>query len=667
MSAGKLGSTFRHFYERLGSAGSETSSESAAGLIDDTELQPAKQESVPASEYKRYIIPWLILALGALVVFLTRGILYDKKGEVVHLASWRLDTHKNYTIDSAVWRSEDEARERHYYMEVSKLVEVSPDGIKRNLTVINGQYPGPLLEANAGDTLNIHVTNLMKDDSTTIHCHGLLFNKNQNFYDGSSSINQCPIGPGKEFTYKIHLDENQWGTYWYHSHYGAQYADGVFGPLVIHSKKEDELLGEASRYDAEVVVVVNDYYHDDANEYLEEYLAPGNENDEPSPDAGLIQGGNVFDYNSATYLVPNNINTEDTDIYDPTQSFYPFIQLDKTKVYRIRLINAGFFVPFSFSIDEHNMSIIETDGSNVVPVVVQRIDLSVSQRYSFILQRQAESKNLYWTRAYFNGFCLAESNPNFNQQVKAVLSYSDAHERTQISDSEVNSVSWEYNGGDTRCRDTNQNVFRSSNEKVPRLANGTNAPDRLVELDVAFLIKGMQLARGYFNDMTWTPLPDNENTLATLRIPNEASALRQANELESKSNNQFLLNFDRRGEIVDILINNYDDGAHPFHMHGYKFWVIGDSEKGYFKKSYYDNDEDGVMNFSDAVKRDTINVSGYGWAVIRIVIDNPGVWPFHCHIGWHMESGLLLQVNALQNEYSAWNHYPEEWANLCNA
>lgn len=666
MSAQNKISSFRHFYERIGSTESDASSDAGTGIEVDIEEQPVKPVSW-STRYKRYLIPSIVGSICCVaLIFFVGGILTrSHDGETSDVSSWRLDTHKNYTIDSSVWRSEEGPQERHYFLNISKLVEVSPDGIIRNLTVINGQYPGPLLEANAGDTLNIHVTNSMQDEPTTIHCHGLLFNQNENFLDGASSINQCPLQPGQKYTYKIHLDENQWGTYWYHSHFAAQYADGVFGPLVIHSKKEDELLGEESRYDSELVILVNDYYHDNANRYLEDYLAPGNENDEPTPDSGLMQGANVFDYNSATYIVPNNNDgdEEKSDIYNPSESAFPIMKLDTSKRYRVRLVNAGFFVPFSFSIDEHKLSIIETDGSNVSPVELKSVGVSVGQRYSFILQRQTDAKDMFWTRAQFNGFCLANDNDNFNQQVKGIISY---NKQTQIPENEVNSVSWEYNGGDARCRDMDQTLFHTTNEKVPKVPNGTNLPDRVVKLDVAFLIKGMQLARGYFNEMTWRPLPNNENTLARLALSDETSAsLRQANEFESRTNDQYLLNFDKRGEIVDIVINNYDDGAHPFHLHGYKFWVIGASEKGYFRNSYYEDDEFGLMNFEDAVQRDTINVSGYGWAVVRIVIDNPGVWPFHCHIGWHMESGLLLQINALQNEYSTWNHFPKEWVDLC--
>lgn len=51
----------------------------------------------------------------------------------------------------------------------------------------------------------------------------------------SPSVQQCPIAPGSSFTYTFQAD--LYGTSWYHSHYSAQYAGGLFGPMIIHGPK----------------------------------------------------------------------------------------------------------------------------------------------------------------------------------------------------------------------------------------------------------------------------------------------------------------------------------------------------------------------------------------------------------------------------------------------
>ena len=87
-----------------------------------------------------------------------------------------------------------------------------------------------------GDTIQVKVRNNITgpEDGTALHWHGLL-QKGTPWMDGVPGITQCPIAPGKTFTYTFIADT--YGTTWYHSHFSSQYADGAFGPLVIHGPK----------------------------------------------------------------------------------------------------------------------------------------------------------------------------------------------------------------------------------------------------------------------------------------------------------------------------------------------------------------------------------------------------------------------------------------------
>jgi hypothetical protein len=59
------------------------------------------------------------------------------------------------------------------------------------------------------------------------------------------------------------------------------------------------------------------------------------------------------------------------------------------------------------------------------------------------------------------------------------------------------------------------------------------------------------------------------------------------------------------------------------------------------------------------LRRDTITVEGYAWAIIRVVLDNPGMWAFHCHNTWHAESGMVMQLLVRSDEMSEWEIDPE--------
>jgi len=53
--------------------------------------------------------------------------------------------------------------------------------------------------------------------------------------------------------------------------------------------------------------------------------------------------------------------------------------------YRFRLISMSCDPNFTFSIDGHNMTVIEVDGNNVQPLLVDSIQIFAGMRESYIL------------------------------------------------------------------------------------------------------------------------------------------------------------------------------------------------------------------------------------------------------------------------------------------
>jgi FtsP/CotA-like multicopper oxidase with cupredoxin domain len=100
---------------------------------------------------------------------------------------------------------------------------IAPDGYQKDVILVNNQYPGPAIEANWGDVIQVTVHNQITgpEEGTSLHWHGLL-QKETPWYDGVPAVQQCPIAPGKSFTYQFRA--SLYGTTWYHSHYSAQYS-----------------------------------------------------------------------------------------------------------------------------------------------------------------------------------------------------------------------------------------------------------------------------------------------------------------------------------------------------------------------------------------------------------------------------------------------------------
>jgi iron transport multicopper oxidase len=101
--------------------------------------------------------------------------------------------------------------------------------------------------------------------------------------------------------------------------------------------------------------------------------------------------------------------------------------------------------------------------------------------------------------------------------------------------------------------------------------------------------------------------------------------------------NAFILS---ANQVVEIVLNNNDPGKHPFHLHGHAFQVVTRSAED---AGNFDGGNVTTMP-ATPMKRDTILVRPNGHIVLRFRADNPGVWLFHCHIEWHVASGLTATM-----------------------
>lgn len=160
--------------------------------------------------------------------------------------------------------------------------------------MINGQIPGPTIEADWGDDVVVHFTNNLPAEShngSSLHFHGIQ-QLDTNSADGTTSISQCPTPPGSTYTYR--WTATQYGSSWYHSHFGFQAWNGVSGAIVIN--------GPASaNYDVDAgPVLLSDWNHWTADEIypLAQVVGPVTEL------TGLINGKNKW--NTSMSSVPTS-------------------------------------------------------------------------------------------------------------------------------------------------------------------------------------------------------------------------------------------------------------------------------------------------------------------------------------------------------------------------
>lgn len=104
---------------------------------------------------------------------------------------------------------------------------------------LNGTSPGPTIEAEVGDLVEVTLVNRSVPDGTTLHWHGVDM---PNAEDGVAGVTQDAVPEGGSHVYRFVVEDA--GTYWYHSHQvsHAQVRGGLFGALVVHAAASDGTL-----------------------------------------------------------------------------------------------------------------------------------------------------------------------------------------------------------------------------------------------------------------------------------------------------------------------------------------------------------------------------------------------------------------------------------------
>ncbi|SCU91041.1 LANO_0D10594g1_1 [Lachancea nothofagi CBS 11611] len=513
------------------------------------------------------------------------------------------------------------AGQTHEYNFTTGWVRKNPDGMQEKQMIgFNGMWPIPEIHVNKGDRLIVRLTNGFEDMPTSLHFHGFFHrqsDENRNQMDGPQMVTQCPIMPGDTFVYNFTV-VNQVGTYWIHSHSGAQYTDGMRTALIVHD--EDEPF----EYDQEMVIQLSDHYHKPYYEVVDEFLSRYNPTGaEPIPQ---------------NILFNNTVNAS--------------ISFDPDTVYLLRFINVGNFVAQYVYMEDHDFTIVEVDGTYVRPNTTSLLYLAPGQRTSVLVHSKSQSDKNYALMQIMDETMLdAVPDDLVLNRTNQVLYNKSAPEAGEFF---INSF-----------EDATNDFYLtplSGTELLPDY-------DYRITLDVKMENLGDGVNYAFFNNITYVA-PKVPSLITAVTAPKH---LVKNPSIYGDNVNAFVLEY---GEIVEVVLNNYDDGRHPFHLHGHSFQIVQKSPS--FAESPEGNGEPGsptpynesapLMKFPDIpMHRDTVILEGNGHTVLRFVADNPGVWLFHCHVDWHLEQGLaalFIEAPLLLQEKE---DFTENYLQVCSS
>lgn len=475
---------------------------------------------------------------------------------------------------------------RHYTFNITRD-RISTDGVLRDVILINGQFPGPAIEANWGDMIEVTVNNNIGHpyEGTSLHWHGML-QRDTPWMDGVPAVGQCPIAPYHSYTYKYQADI--YGSSWYHAHYSAQYTGGIVGPMIIYGPTSMD-------YDIDVgPVMLSDWFHVPYFSIVADAVGTDLSVIPPVSDNVLINGRASHDCSKKTYdnssqWLASNLESdiEWTCVDDAPLSKFKF---ESGKTHRLRVSNIGADGIMKFQIDGHKLTVIAVDYVPIEPKEADVITLGVGQRSDILVKGGDDPTASYWMRTSAPGG-EACGGSNANETLAGVY-----YEKADFSKDPTTSASHK-----------NEDCINDPLEDTVPDYKITPSPNPFVQnLELSLVMNATGNYEWQINNQTFRA-NFNEPLLFKAAEGNVSYPLQPQWAVH---------NFDRNNTVV-LNVTNNTPFAHPFHLHGHNMYIL-DEGAGVWDGS--------TRNAGNPARRDIQTIRASGFAALQFEADNPGVW-----------------------------------------
>jgi CopA family copper-resistance protein len=491
-------------------------------------------------------------------------------------------------------------------------------------TAVNGQVPAPILRWREGDTVTLAVTNRLSEP-TSIHWHGIRL---PNAMDGVPGLTFRGIAPGETFTYRFPVVQN--GTYWYHGHSGLQEQTGLYGAIVIDPKG-----GYAQRFDRDYVVLLSDWsfeppeqivsnlkfqsdYYNYGQRTLGTFLSDVQRNGLAHTIADRDEWGrmrmsptDVLDASGATYTYLINGFSAETNW---TALFRPGERV------RLRFINGSAMSIFDVRIDGLPMTVVQADGNDVMPVVADTFRISVAETYDVIVEpKEDRAYTLFVQAEDRSGYARGTLAPR--QGMAAAVPPMDKRPLRTMAD--MGMAGMEH--GEMPGMELSPEGKHLAG--LPAVDNVAMMPAPRLDSAGEGFPAGLRVLS--YGDLR-APKPGTDPRPARREI-----TLHLTGNME-----RFIWGFDGRkfseaepillklGERVRFTLINDTMMEHPIHLHG--LWSELENGKGEHRPYKH-----------------TVNVKPGEQVSFLVSADIPGRWAFHCHLLYHMESGMFREVRVV--------------------
>ncbi|PKA66886.1 Laccase-3 [Apostasia shenzhenica] len=477
-----------------------------------------------------------------------------------------------------------------------------------------------------------HVKFPPRDVAETSICspwHGVRQKRN-GWADGPEYVTQCPIQPGGSYTYRF-IIVGQEGTLWWHAHTSWVRAT-VHGALIIHPKIYSSY--PFRKPDVEFPVILGEWWNKNPIEVLRQALKTG----------GAPNASDAF-----------TINGRPGDLYNCSGEEITVFPVATGDIVLLRFINAAMNTELFVSVADHPMTVVAVDASYTKPFTTSVILLGPGQTTDVLIHATHHSGRFYIAA---HAFASSPAAPLDNTTTTAILEYNTGETTTNppalprlpaFNDSAAADA---FAAGlksprpvkipapvDNRLFTTvGLGLFNCPPGKQCGGPNGTRFGASMNNISFV-LPRGklslLQAAVFGVSGVFTADFPASPPVKFDYTGNNISRSLWQP----MKATKLYPVKF---GSVMEVVLQGTSIvgvDEHPTHLHGYNFYVLARG-KGNFDRRR----DEGKFNLVDPPKRNTIGVPAGGWAVIRFVADNPGVWLMHCHIDSHLTWGLATAL-----------------------
>ena len=522
-----------------------------------------------------------------------------------------------------------------YHLYIADTI-VNLSGKSKRAIAVNGQIPMPTLTFTEGDTAEIYVHNNLKEE-TSLHWHGLFL---PNRFDGVPNLTQMPIKPGATYLYKFPIVQH--GTHWYHSHTELQEQIGMYGAFIMNKRKE---------WDIPTIPVMLSEWTD---------MKPGevHRSLHTATDWFAIQKGATQSYSEAIKgghfktKVTNEwkrMNAMDvSDVYydaflinGKNQNEQP--QFKGGDKIRLRIANAGASDYFWLTYAGGKITVVASDGNDMEPVEIDRLIIAVSETYDVVVtipadstafeflvtpEDRTKSASLWLGKGikqlasplprlkYFAGMKMMNEMMDMKGNL---IEMEGMKMQNQIMD--MNTVMYPEITGKEKSSKQNKNDTMQGHDMHPetsgQMPNNTGMADMNMPNETPDIVT---LNYSMLKAPKKTTLPAGQ--LRELKFDLTGNMNRYVWTLDNKTVSESDRILIKKGENLRIILFNNSMMRHPMHLHGHDFRVLNGQGEYAPMKNIID-----IM----PMERDTIEFAAS---------EPGGDWFFHCHILYHMMSGM---------------------------